>query len=238
MTDPTRPSLDAMEDDPIQGSLPTQVPLFPLPDHVLLPASPAPYRVFEARYRALVQDLMARPEDRRWLAVPRLAAGWRDDYHGNPPFHETATVGRIVRCEPLTGGHFFIVVEGAARVRLVEHRAATPYRVARVQPLPDTPPAPSDVAALRRSLEGISQAVYALAQLLGSGADDLARAAGDREDLDAMLWRVASCVVDDPDERQSFLEQRLLADRASGVLDTLTSLVGMAARHVGCPAAA
>ena len=41
--------------------LPLSIPIFPLPDHVLLPAIPTAYRIFEPRYRALVVDLQSQP---------------------------------------------------------------------------------------------------------------------------------------------------------------------------------
>lgn len=215
------------------AELPTEVPLFPLPDHVVLPAAPSPYRVFEPRYRALIQDLLERPEEERWLSVPRLTAGWRDDYHGRPPIHPVAAVGRIASYEPLPGGHFFILFHPLARMRLVEQASSTPYRVAGTRAYPDLPVDQADERRLRVTVTAISQAIYTLVQMLGPAADELAEAAADRTDLRAMLYRVAASAIDEPDDRQVILEERDLVRRAARVLDALTGVVGMAGRHVG-----
>ena len=139
----------------LERLLPTEVPLFPLPDHVLLPKVPAPYRVFEPRYRALVEHLLEQPEDHRWLSVPRLAPGWKSDYHGQPPIHQVATLGRITTCEALAGGHYFILVEGVARIQLTESVSKHPFRTARVQVLPI-----SSLGLLTLSRQGIGSSIF------------------------------------------------------------------------------
>ena len=136
-------------------TLPNEVPIFPLPDHVFLPSIQAPYRVFEPRYRALVDWLLDQPEDERWLAIPRLATGWQTDYHGAPPFNPVATVGRMLSCETLRGGHFYIVVEGVARCRLSERVASEPYRIANVEPLPDLALVGDQIEVLRTRMRAI-----------------------------------------------------------------------------------
>lgn len=216
-------------------AIPTEVALFPLPDHVLLPGVVTPYRVFEPRYRTLVEELTAAPEHERWLAVPRLAAGWKRDYHGNPALCEVATVGRVTSCEALAGGHYLISVEGEARCRLSERPSDQPYRVARVEVMPDLP---SEVgsAELGRRWDAIVEAVYTLTQLLGSAVSDLASAAAvsDRDAL--MSFRLAGAAVDAADDRQEILEGRHLEQRLDRVLDALSGLVALASRHVGARA--
>src|SRR5512139_2245554 len=103
------------------GELPRSVPLFPLPDHVFLPGVPAPYRIFEPRYRALVRDLLKLPPAERLLAIPRLSPGWRpEEYDGAPAFDPVATIGQVIHCAPLPDGEFHIVVQGISRVLLKE----------------------------------------------------------------------------------------------------------------------
>jgi Lon protease-like protein len=48
------------------------LPIFPLPDVTFFPSTLLPLHVFEARYRAMVMDVLAR--DRR-LAVVKLSQG-------------------------------------------------------------------------------------------------------------------------------------------------------------------
>lgn len=222
------------------SGLPNEVPLFPLPDHVLLPGSPAPYRVFEPRYLAMIEDLLAEPEDERWIAVPRLEAGWQADYHASPAFHPIATVGRVTTCEPMPGGHWYALVEGVARVRLHERPARGPYRIARVEPIADLPVGAAERRRLERLLETCFQAVFALTRLLGTSAEDLALAASTPAlpDPSLLLDRLATCAMDRADDRQAVLDEPSLLVRAERVVEALSGLVVLASRHAGAPAAA
>ena len=222
-----------IEQSSVIQTLPNEVPLFPLPDHVSLPSIQAPYRVFEPRYRALVDALLERPEDERWLAIPRLATGWQTDYHGAPPFNTTATVGRMVSCETLRGGHFYIVVEGVARCRLTERIASEPYRIASVEPLPDLALVGDQIVQLRERMGAVVQTVYTLVQVLGPAASDLAQAAKELANPERALYRLAAGAVDDPEVRQSILEERLVHNRAALVQEALTSLLALAGLHTG-----
>ncbi len=222
-----------LEQNSVLQTLPNEVPLFPLPDHVFLPSVQAPYRVFEPRYRALVEWLLDQPEEERWLAIPRLATGWQTDYHGAPPFNSTATVGKMVSCETLRGGHFYIVVEGVARCRLSERVASEPYRIAKVEPLPDLALVGEQIETLQARMGGIVQTVYTLVQVLGPAASDLAAAAKDLSDPERALYCLAAGAVDDPEIRQAILEERLVHHRAAQVQEALTSLLALAGLHTG-----
>ena len=63
------------------------LPIFPLPDVTFFPHTLLPLHVFEARYRAMVMDALAR--DRR-LAVVKLRPGYEATYAGKPPVHPVA----------------------------------------------------------------------------------------------------------------------------------------------------
>lgn len=227
-----------IEQSSVIQTLPNEVPLFPLPDHVFLPSVQAPYRVFEPRYRALVDGLLEQPEEERWLAIPRLATGWQTDYHGAPPFNATATVGRMVSCETLRGGHFYIVVEGVARCRLSERVASEPYRIAKVEPLPDLALVGDQIELLKVRMSNIVQTVYTLVQVLGPAASDLATAAKDLSDPERVLYRLAAGAVDDPEQRMAILEERQVHNRAALVQEALTALLALAGLHTGSAGAA
>src|SRR3972149_3851912 len=66
-----------------------------------IPPTPLPLHVFEARYRAMVMDALAR--DRR-LAVVKLRAGYETTYAGKPAVHAVAGAGEIVSRERLAPG--------------------------------------------------------------------------------------------------------------------------------------
>lgn len=214
-----------------RAGLPDVVPLFPLPDHVLLPATPAPYHVFEPRYRALVEHLLAGEEGRRWLAVPRLAPGWQSDYEGRPAVLEIATVARLARCERNPDGTFEVVVDEGVRCRLREVSSSHPFRLASVEPWPDLPGA--DEAALRGSFDALLQVVAALAQALGPSARGLAALAREKGPLPRRLFRLGSVLVQHPDRRHEFLVERDPVRRVDQLLDAAATLLGLASAQGG-----
>jgi len=188
---------------------PDVLPLFPLPDHVLLPGVPVPFRIFEPRYLMLVADLEALPEAERWLVVPRLVDGWKTDHLGRPMFLPVAAAARLVRVEPLDPGEALIVVEGALRIRLEELPSTRPYRLAHWTPLPDDA-APSEAALL--AADKVLAKVRILARRLGDGAEQLAELAA-CEDRVLAADRLAALLLSDPDARQRHLENRSPIER-------------------------
>lgn len=201
---------------------PDVLPLFPLPDHVLLPGVPVPFRIFEPRYRQLIADLEALPEDERWLVVPRLADGWKTDYHGRPRFLPVAAAARLVRVEPLDAAESLIVVEGVLRLRLEEIPSTKPYRLAHWTSMPDEG-VPGEAALI--AAEQVLAKVRVLARRVGDGAEQLTElAAGDDRVLAAD--RLAALLLSDPDVRQRHLENRNVTERLGEFVRHLTRQLG------------
>lgn len=206
--------------------LPERVPLFPLPDHVFLPGMPAPYRIFEPRYRALVRDLLKRPPGERLLAIPRLTPGWRpEEYEGVPAFDPVATIGQVIHCAPLPDGEFHIVVQGTVRVRLEELPSQAPYRCARPEPYEDDPQGPGDRAARAVGVDALAQSTLTLAKMIGPPAHELARLVADRADEETWLFSLGSVLLSEPDERTRFLVSRRSAERIDILLGQLAALI-------------
>jgi Lon protease-like protein len=127
-----------------------EVPLFPLPAVVLVPSNLQSFHLFEARYRAMLQDVMA---SEGFLAVPLLRAGWESDYEGRPPVHEICGLGCIRHCVRHDDGRGDILLASVARVRILRELAGKPYRIARVEVLDDVYPADgSDLSEARDRL--------------------------------------------------------------------------------------
>lgn len=176
------------------------LPVFPLPDVTLFPHAPLPLHIFEARYRAMVTDALAR--DRR-LCMARLAPGWESGYAGKPPLIETAGVGEIVSWERLPTGRYNLVLQGQWRVRIEQELPTdTLYRLVRVGRLADVAatvdPAPwleRIRAACLRLLDAVGRPPHLLDPLL---APD--------QDPGVISDRVAAAVLPDGDRRQELLE--------------------------------
>jgi Lon protease-like protein len=207
--------------------LPSAIPLFPLPEHVLLPGVATPYRVFEPRYRALVRDLQELPPAERWLSMPMLGEGWREDYDGLPRFHPVSVAALVRHIQPATNGESLIVVEGLARCQLAEMVSTKPYRLASVEALPDLAD-PMDDATLVGRLKSLLVQVESLAHRLGGGIADLVALTHDHKSCQELVDRLGATLVCDPHDRQRLLEHRVLSKRVEFLIETVGRLYGKA----------
>jgi len=179
---------------------PLVLPIFPLPDVTFFPHTLLPLHVFEARYRAMVMDVLAR--DRR-LAVVKLRPGYEATYAGKPPVHEVAGAGEIVSWERLATGRYNILLKGDCRVRLESEKPSdTLYRVVAAQRLDDVPPR-ADVGALLARIRG---ACERLLKALDRPANLLDTALAEGQPAGAIADRIAAAVLPDAALRQELLE--------------------------------
>ncbi len=109
-----------------------RLPLFPLPEVVLLPGTLLPLHVFEPRYRAMVTDALSGD---RTIGMTLLRPG-SDPSAPAPPIHAIGTAGEIVENEKLPDGRFHILLEARFRFRVLDEEPPDPYRIARVEQLP------------------------------------------------------------------------------------------------------
>jgi Lon protease-like protein len=179
---------------------PTIVPIFPLPDVVFFPHTMLSLHVFEARYRAMMVDTLAR--DRR-LCVVRLRPGYEAAYAGKPPVHAVGGLGEIVSWERLANGRYNIVVRGDARLRIDgELPTDTLYRMVRGTVLRDRGPRRDTTRALRR----IRAACAALLTAIDRPADLLDTAFAEGQPPGIVADRIAASVIPDAWVRQKLLE--------------------------------
>lgn len=202
--------------------LPDLVPVFPLPDHVLLIGVPMPYRIFEPRYRELVDDLLGREPADRLVAVPRLSAGWEDDYHGNPAFVPIAVVGLVRNIRPLADGQFLVVIEGVQRCHLDERPSDHPYRLAHPDPIADQGEDPAVIAA---GVHGLLGQVERLRARLGKRGEALGMLIGETSDQGALVDRLGAALLGDLGDRQTFLEARRMSDRIALIRRSLDAVL-------------
>ena len=140
------------------------LPVFPLPNVVLLPGMLLPLNVFEPRYLALVDHVLAQGErgHGRWLAIPTLQAMIDPRMSMGPqaPIHSTMGIGEMVEHRELPDGRRLIRVVGVGRVRMTDELPLlNGFRRLGVEVLDE--PAPQDnhaFAVLRAQVERMVQA--------------------------------------------------------------------------------
>jgi len=197
--------------------------VFPLHGAAVLPGTPAPFHIFEPRYRALVGDALAGD---RILAVPTLF-GKSDAHALRPPLRAICGAGIVEAEERYPDGRYDIVVRGLARVRLLEELPpGRLYREFRAEVLEDVLP-PGGARALQGDLEALRQLVYELSTKLPreSGAPQLAEAVAQMKDPSAIVDLVAAAAISDPGERQGVLEQLDVRRRLDMVIEEVAGVV-------------
>jgi Lon protease-like protein len=176
-------------------NLPDQVAVMPLPNAVLFPRVMLPLYIFEARYKLMLADCL---KGDRMFAVALL----RPDQSAQPC--QIASVGVIRTCVGRPDGTANLILEGIARVQIVDYVKLRPYRVARIESLESfaeivPPPRAELVAAVARLAKAREQ--------LGAGLpkpvlDSLFAV----ESADVLSDLVSYTLLDDFHDKQQMLE--------------------------------
>lgn len=214
--------------------IPLQVPVMTLPQATLFPQALLPLFIFEPRYRAMLADAL-RTERMFAVAMQQTEASRETPC-------AVAGVGVIRVSVDHEDGTSHLILQGLARVQLLEPVQRKPYRVHAVRPL-DPPPAPTDalaplvsqVHALVR--QRFDQGAFPFPLPLGPkgpaakpnpcGADNAVPA----QDIIGYLKRlpqpaeladlVACALLSDPAQRQTILETVALEDRLQRLIHFL-----------------
>jgi Lon protease-like protein len=205
------------------------LPIFPLPDLTFFPRTLLPLHIFEARYRAMVTDCLAR--DKR-LAVVGLKPGYEATYDGKPPVYEVTGVGRIVQWERLATGRYNLLLRGERRARIDrELPADTLYRMVAATPLEETGAEGPAVQALAGRVKARCRQILTAVGRSGAELQQTLEALSDPGELGD---QVASALVPTPATRQALLEElhveRRLERLAVALDDLLSQLTGEGGR--------
>jgi Lon protease-like protein len=129
------------------------IPLFPLPEIVLLPHAVKPLQVFETRYRRMVEDAL---DEAGQIAMASFAGEqWKTDYQGLPSLRPAVCVGQIIQHETMPDGNHIILLHGVCRAvikKVLEPSGECPYRQASLVPLETFDDEPAPMAGIRTDL--------------------------------------------------------------------------------------
>jgi Lon protease-like protein len=202
---------------PITDEELTELPIFPLPQCVLLPGGLLPLHVFEPRYRELTRHCL---EGNRPIGIARLRRAASGDL---PSVYPHVGVGRIICSEELEDGRFLLLVRGAARVVIDRELPATQSfrRVAARRLIDGTAADPAKVSHLHHQLMAICDRLAVVLEEGGRQLRELAHGQAPGACADA----VAAALMMDADERQALLEQTCPQARLSAALAHVSRLL-------------
>jgi Lon protease-like protein len=192
--------------------LPPTIPLFPLPNVVLFPNVFLPLHIFEPRYRAMLADALAGD---RIIGMTLLMPGYEADYHGRPPVYPVGCAGVITHSEQMPDGRSNVVLRGIEKFRIVEEDASRDYRLARIEPLPETM-SDADKRLLKQRRHRLEALL--IAAIERGGQDPRLPSSIPDEDLINALSQYLGL---DPVERQALLERNGTLARCDGLIELL-----------------
>ena len=193
-------------------TLPSRIPLFPLPNVVLFPRVFLPLHIFEPRYREMVTDALA---GERLIGMVLLRDGWREHPDPNPPIFTVGCAGRITHVESLPDGRYNIVLRGVERFRVRDEDWSRLYRVARVDAFADSPP--SDPDRLRDGRRRLEALLCRQSDCNGGDPPRIPREMADAELVNALSQYLELM----PIEKQALLERPTSCERCAALIDLL-----------------
>ena len=110
------------------SDLPDAIPVFPLPQAILLPRTTLPLNIFEPRYLAMVDAAMA---GHRIIGMVQPSTKDGEETPRGPVLETVGGAGRITAYSEQPDGRYLITLTGLSRFRIVgELDAVTPFRQA------------------------------------------------------------------------------------------------------------
>jgi len=183
----------------LADELPPTLPVLPLKETVVFPASMTPLAIGQERSIALVDDVLAGD---RLLALVTA----KDDERDSPGFDDLYRVGTaaiVHKMLRVPDGTLRVLVQGLRRVRIEREVGDEPYLVAEVGELPDVVEPSKELEALTRNVQSLFARISGVVPYL---PEELQIAASNVEDPSALCSLVASTVRLRTDERQKLLE--------------------------------
>jgi Lon protease-like protein len=197
------------------NGLPAVIPIFPLESPTLFPNVSVPLHIFEPRYRAMIADAL---KGDRIIGMVMLQPGHESEYEGRPPIFPIGCAGLITDYEQLPDGRYNIVLGGLVKFRVTSEDNSRPYRLARVETIPEVLD-DRGTEALRQERERLTSLMSALSDQLGF--PDPPPGVPDEQVVDQLAEHLPLA----PLARQKLLEQESPLARATVLVKLLEALV-------------
>lgn len=212
------------EHDYRPGTVIEELPLFPLPAAVLFPGMLLPLHVFELRYRAMTEHVLAGTKQ---MAVALLTSG-PSDSAGQPAIAQVAGMGEVIEHQALSDGRYNIVLRGVARVQLDELPFTGPFRRARAVVLPSHEGVVGD-----GDLASLVYSATRFAAQLRQRDSQFELELPDVHDPGATVDACAHQLIIESEERQQILETLHVGVRVRRCMEVLAIQAALLQAHAG-----
>ena len=203
------------------SALPEILPIFPLSGVVLLPRARLPLHIFEPRYLAMIDDVLA--TQGRMIGIIQPTVETENAGTAVPPVYSVGCAGRLTSFAETEDGRLMIALSGVCRFEIFEElQLQNPYRQVRPnweQFLTDMKDAP-DVTIDHERLSAVLKPYFKSQNI---EADWAAIDGMSDENLISTLVMICPFA---PNEKQALLEATDLATRAT-MLMTLLEMASM-----------
>jgi len=191
------------------------IPILPLRNSVLFPASVVPVNVGRPRSVRLIEEVVGDGKDRPLIGVVAQKKPETED----PEFaeiHFVGTVARILKVIRLSSGNYSVVLQGVSRMKILEPQGKHPCMKATVERIREQPVSDVEIDALTAHLR---RAAQDLAGLLPNQSRDASSVLENVQEGGALADLVASNLPVGNDAKQSVLETLPVRARIRRVLD-------------------
>lgn len=199
--------------------IPTEVPVMALPNAVLFPHSLLPLHIFERRYRDMLAFSLG---GHRMFSVALMKRGI-EEATGIDDLCPVAGVGLIRACVGNENGTSNLVLQGLARVRLVDWTQERPFRIAKIEIAKSAPGNLVEADALCEKVKEFCMRIERIGVPLPPNLMDHLRQIDSPEILSDV---VAAAFVSEPFQRQKLLEAYEVCERLRLLIQFLRSQAG------------
>jgi Lon protease-like protein len=207
---------------PSSVTLPSQLPVMPLPGAVLFPHALLPLYIFESRYRKMLEHAL---EKHRMFCITLIKPSC-PDWNAAEDFFHVATAGLIRACVERGDGTSNLILQGLQRVHFSDFKQEKPFPVARIEAIESRDPTTVETEALGTKVLELYGSLKHDRRQLPAKVD---RYLSELRDVEMLADLIASTFVNDPLRRQRLLEERSLNQRLRFLITYLRDEIGNAA---------
>ena len=195
-------------------AIPSEAPVMILPGAVLLPNGILPLRIFEPRYRAMLEWAL---EHDRMFCIALMKPGISESVTEDQFFH-TAGIGLISASVTQSDGTSNLMLHGLTRVRFVGFPQLKPFRIAQIEEVPSVTGDAAEADALVHDL----REQCSIIRVNGSPLpDSFQEMLGKITDPAVLADTVAHSLIGNASDRQGLIEEADATARLRTILRLL-----------------